>query len=63
MSFIMTPKVIGIDQAAQYTGLAKQTIYKMVSHRRIPHIKLGGRVKFTVEQLDKWIAKNTVMPV
>ena len=62
MSTTAVRKVIDIDEAAQYTGLAKHTIYKMVSQRRIPHIKLGSRVKFSLEQLDKWIAQNTVMP-
>lgn len=59
----MTPKVIDIDEAAQYTGLAKHTLYKMVSQRRVPYIKLGGRVKFSIDHLDKWIAQHTVMPI
>jgi len=52
-----------INEAAAYTGLAKDTLYKMVSQRRITYIKLGGALRFDPVQLDQWIKESTVMPM
>ncbi len=55
--------LLTIQQAAQVTGLSPHTIYKMVSQRRIPYVKLGGALRFNPDQLDQWIKQNTVMPM
>ncbi len=60
---ISTRKLIGVAEAAQYTGLSIHTVYAMVSQRRIPYVKVGRLVKFDVPMLDAWIRKNTVMPM
>ena len=52
-----------IKEAAAYTGLAVDTLYKMVSQRRVTYIKLGGALRFDPDQLDQWIKQNTVMPM
>jgi len=55
--------LLTIQQAAKHTGLSIHTVYKMVSQRRIPYVKLGGALRFNPEQLDQWIKQNTVMPM
>ncbi len=55
--------LVDIRAAADYTGLSTHTIYTMTSHRRIPHVKLGGKLLFDVALLDQWIKQNTVMPM
>ena len=52
-------KLIGVKEAAQYTGLSVYTVYTMVSQRRIPYVKVGRLVKFDVPMLDAWIKSNT----
>ncbi len=59
----LTRRLIPIDQAAEYTGLSKHTLYTMVSQRRIPYVKMGRLTKFDVALLDAWIKQNTVMPM
>ncbi len=59
----MTRRFISIQEAADYTGLSVQTLYKMVSQRRIPFVKMGRLTKFDVALLDAWIKQNTVMPM
>ncbi len=59
----MTRRLISIQDAAQYTDLSVQTLYKMVSQRRIPFVKMGRLTKFDVALLDTWIKQNTVMPM
>jgi len=56
-------QLIGIDEAAKYVGLAKQTLYTMVNQRRIPYVKVGRLLKFDLGKLDQWIHQNTVMPM
>lgn len=60
---MLTRKLLTVKDVSGYTGLAPDTIYAMVSQRRIPHTKLGRLVKFDVELLDKWIKQKTVMPM
>lgn len=56
-------RLININEAAEYTGLAVSTLYTMVSQRRIPHVKVGRLVRFDITLLDAWIKQNTVMPM
>ena len=56
-------RILNIKGAAAYTGLAVDTLYKMVSQRRIPYVKLGGKLGFDLALLDQWIKQNTVMPM
>jgi|SRR5215469_8862673 len=56
-------RFLSIEETADYTGLSVNTLYKMVSHRRIPFVKMGRLTKFDVVLLDAWIKQNTVMPM
>ena len=59
----LTRRLINIQDVAEYTGLSVHTLYAMVSQRRIPFVKMGRRTMFDREELDRWIAKNSVMPI
>ena len=59
----MTRRLLNIQDVAEYTGLSVHTLYAMVSQRRIPFVKMGRLTKFDREELDRWIAKNSVMPM
>lgn len=56
-------RLLNIQEAAQYTGLSKHTLYTMTSERRIPFVKVGRLTRFDRETLDKWIKQQTVMPI
>ncbi|MCZ6799423.1 MAG: helix-turn-helix domain-containing protein [Nitrospirae bacterium] len=55
--------LLTIQQAAQITGVSITTLYKWVSHRKIPYIKMGRLVKFDPSKLEEWIKQQTVMPM
>ncbi len=59
----ITNRLMTVEEAATYTGLAVDTLYKMVSQRRVPFVKLGGALRFNPEQLNQWIKQNTKMPM
>ena len=52
-----------IQEVAELTGVSVTTLYKWVSQRKIPHIKMGSLVKFDPVKLDEWIKQQTRMPM
>ena len=48
-------ELIDILAASKFLGMAKQTIYQLVSEREIPHYKRSGKLYFKVEELIKWV--------
>ena len=56
-------RLMDITEASLYLGLQVDTIYRMVSQRRIPYVKVGRRTMFDVQLLDEWLVKHTVMPL
>ena len=45
----------GIELALELTGLAKPTIYSLVSTRKIPHSKRGKKLYFSRRELLEWL--------
>lgn len=48
----------GIELAIELTGLAKPTIYGLVSERRIPHSKRGKKLYFSRKELLVWLTNG-----
>jgi excisionase family DNA binding protein len=56
-----TDEMGGYAEASRWLGIPVGTLYSMVHHHRIPHIRLSGRmVRFRRSELDKWLAANSV---
>jgi excisionase family DNA binding protein len=53
-------KLLTIDEASEYLGISKLTLYGWVSARKVGFIKVGRLVKFKQEHLDRWIDQHTV---
>jgi excisionase family DNA binding protein len=60
---MLSRRLLSVHEVSTYTGLAPDTVYTMVSQRRIPFVKVGRLVKFDVELLDRWLKERTVMPM
>ncbi|AOJ87150.1 hypothetical protein WS87_10930 [Burkholderia sp. MSMB0856] len=58
----ISPAVLTTDQAAVYLGIAPRTLEQWRSnrHQRIPFVKIGGRVRYRLKDLDAWIASRVV---
>jgi excisionase family DNA binding protein len=56
-------RLLTIQEVAELTGVSVTTLYKWVSQRKIPHIKMGRLVKFDPVKLDEWIKQQTRMPM
>lgn len=50
-----------MDEASEYLGISKLTLYGWVSARKIRFVKMGRLVKFKQRDLDQWIDRHTIM--
>ncbi len=56
----MEKRLLNINEAAEYMGLSKNTLYTWVCQRRIPFVKCGWLTKFDIRDVDKWIESRKV---
>lgn len=51
------------QQASQVLGVPRGTLYALVHHNRVPHIRLGRRlVRFDRRQLEEFIDAHRIAP-
>ena len=53
-------KLLTMDEASEYLGISKLTLYGWVSARKLGFVKVGRLVKFRQQDLEKWIEQHTV---
>jgi len=51
------PRLMSVDELADYLGLQKQTIYNWLHTRRISGIKIGKVWRFDRKYIDEWLKK------
>lgn len=58
---ILNRKPFTLDQAVEYTGLAKSYFYKLTSQNLIPYYKpCGKKLYFKKRDLDNYIFRNRI---
>jgi excisionase family DNA binding protein len=53
-------RLLTMEEASEYLGISKLTLYGWVSARKLGFVKVGRLVKFKQPDLDKWIDQHTV---
>ena len=48
-------KFLDVQELTDYIHMSESYVYKMVSNKSIPHIKLGSRTLFERNQIDNWV--------
>ena len=59
----MQKRLIAINEASEYLGISKNTLYSWVSQKKISYVKVGRLTKFDLRVLDRYIDNNTVESV
>jgi excisionase family DNA binding protein len=56
------PRLLGVESAAEYLSTTTWAMRKLAWSKTVPHIKLGTRILFDIQDLDAFIsrAKNGV---
>ena len=49
------PRLIDIDELANYLKLKKQTLYNWLNQGKIGGIKVGGVWRFDQKEIDAWL--------
>jgi excisionase family DNA binding protein len=54
------PRLVAIDEAADYLGTSTRFIRRLITERRITFTKLGRHVRIDVSDLDAFIAAGRI---
>ena len=54
--------LLSVKEAADYLGMSRDWVYERMKSL-IPHDKIGGALRFRKEDIDRYIASQTVNPV
>ncbi|MDA8062586.1 MAG: helix-turn-helix domain-containing protein [Actinomycetota bacterium] len=54
----IVPHLFTIEQLAEQLGITTRHVRRLVAERRIPYVKVGGLVRFDVEEIRCWIDTN-----
>ena len=54
--------LLSVKEAAAYLGMSRDWVYERMKSL-IPHDKIGGALRFRKEDIDRYIASQTVNPV
>lgn len=56
----MTRQILTVQEIANYIGVSRDLIYKMVRTNEIPFIRIGKRLLFRKESIDQWLLSREV---
>jgi excisionase family DNA binding protein len=56
-------ELLDVNAAAEFLRLKTGTVYKAVCSRRIPFIKLHGKLLFSRDRLERWVQEHAVEPL
>jgi excisionase family DNA binding protein len=56
----MEQRYLPIPQTAEFLGVSKWTIYRLVKDQSIPYVPIRGRIVFDKEDLIAWMDKRKV---
>ncbi|MFJ4868624.1 helix-turn-helix domain-containing protein [Streptomyces sp. NPDC088757] len=56
----MDPRFLGIAEAAKYLDMSQRWMYRDSRRHGVPRYYFGGRLKFKVEDLERWAQQQKV---
>lgn len=51
-------RTMSAADVATYLGLHKDTVYELVKAKEIPHLKIGHRIFFLQEVIERWLEER-----
>lgn len=52
--------LISVSAAANLLGVSKSKVYCLAIEKRIPHIRIDGRILFRPETLEMWLQEQEI---
>ncbi len=53
-------KLLTVEDIAELFQTSTSTIYRWVHKREIPFVKLGGKLRFSPDEIQEYIKQNSV---
>ena len=53
-------RLLTTREAAEYLGLAEETVYKKSRLRELPAVKVGRSLRFDVQALERYVEQHTI---
>jgi len=53
-------RLLNVQEAAAYLGLAVDTVYKKARMRELPSVKVGRSLRFDLVALERYVERNTI---
>lgn len=53
----MTKKICDIQELSNYLTISVSEIRKLVRQNKIPHFRVGNRIKFELNSINLWVEK------
>ncbi len=54
----MPEKWVTVQDIADHLGIKKDTVYKWIKTKNMPHHKIGRLVKFQISEIDQWVKEG-----
>ncbi len=48
-------RLIDVEGAAEYLGTSVRHMRRLIDRKAIPHYKVGGKLRFVPDELDRWL--------
>lgn len=56
----MSPRVLSVKHAAEALDVSRTSVYDLIARGDLSVVRVGGRVRVPVEEIEALIAKNTI---
>lgn len=48
--------LLTVKEIAELLRISERKVYELVSNNEIPHVKVGGSIRFNSEVINKWLS-------
>ncbi len=52
---IIEKRLMNLKEICEYLNLSSGAVYNLVYEKAIPHFKIGGRLRFGVLEIERWL--------
>ena len=55
-----TANLLTVKDVAEKLGVKEQLVYRLKSEHKIPHVQIGGVIRFRPSDIEEWLEKSVV---
>jgi excisionase family DNA binding protein len=59
----ITNNLISTDELSRYLKISKPSVYRLINKRAFPFYKVGGKLRFSLSDIEKYLESVRIDPV